>query len=315
IDVPIDSKMVPVFALDGDARFSFGGGVGFQLESLQLNGVSVFNGNTDPANSLNTLSITPPTTPVAPTADLYLPYDGEAVTDAELTAINNQHYFDVQFTDYSGTGINSSSVTAATVKLSGAGASGVSVTSVTADPSTPGLFRFNFSGSFATSQTDPYSTVTVTFVANGFADNKGDRNVASSQSFYLADVPTAKLASPKNGATIGLDALTERPYLDVTFDPGTDGATVDGSTINGGEVTLTISPTAGGAAQTIALLSPIRRSSWPVPPRSRSTRARGRSSCRAAAARSRGRAASRRSRSRRPTRTRRARRARSASAR
>ena len=253
ISVPISGTLTPVFALNGQGRFSFGGGVGFQLDSLQLNGVSIFNGQ----GGLNTLAITSTPPAIAPTADLASPWNNQAV---DLATLNTQGYIAVQLTDNSGTGINPNSVTTSAITLGGTAAARVHFTSVTQDPNTPGLFLFHFdttSGNgFATDPNDPYSTVTVTFNASGFADNKGDRNVASSEQFYLADVPTAKLASPKNGTTIGVDALTSRPYLDVTFVPGTDGATVDGSTINGDELTVTITPTGGGAPKTVTLNAP-----------------------------------------------------------
>ena len=242
INVPISGQLTPVFGLDGAARFSFGGGLGFQLESLQLNGVSIFNGS----GGLTTIpGIAASTTPAAPTADLELPWESENI---DRTTLNNQHYFEVLFTDYSGTGINPASITTSTVQLSGAAAAGVSITAVTqVDPTNnPGLFKFTFSGAFSTPNTtaDPYNTVTVTFAASAFADNKGDRNAASSEQFYVfggtdPPVPTAQLASPKNGATIGVDDMTQRPYLDVTFNPGTDGATLDTTSINGDEITVT----------------------------------------------------------------------------
>ena len=260
ISVPNGSGMTQVFALNGEAQFSFGGGVGFQLQNLQLNGVSIYDPLT---GGLSTLAIAASSTPVAPTADLSAPWQDQAV---DLATLNAQGYIAVQLTDYSGTGINANSVTTSAISLTGSDPTVIAKVhfiSVSQDPNTPGLFLFHFDTTNGngfqadpSNPSDPYGTVSVTFVASSFADNKGDRNAASSEEFYLSDVPTAKLSSPKNGATMGVDALTARPYLDVTFAPGTDNATVDGSTINGDELTVTLTPTGGGAARTLTLLSP-----------------------------------------------------------
>src|SRR6185437_8425640 len=85
ISVPINGTLTPVFALDGDGQFSFGGGTGFQLDSLQLNGVSIFNGQ----GGLATLSIALPTTVAAPKADLMLPWEGDVM---DVTKLNSQGY-------------------------------------------------------------------------------------------------------------------------------------------------------------------------------------------------------------------------------
>ena len=247
INVPINGVLTPVFGLTGGASFSFGGGSGFQLESLRLSGVQIFDGN---GGLITIPGIAASTTPAAPTADLELPWLNQNVARND---INTRGWFEVLFTDYSGTGINPASITTSTVQLSGAGVGTASITGVQqVDPTNnPGLFKFTFSGQFRTPNTtaDPYNTVTVTFAANSFADNHGTRNAASSQQFFLfgdtdPPVPTATLASPKNGATIGVDAMTQRPYLDVKFDPAIDGATLVRTSINGDELTVTDNGTA-----------------------------------------------------------------------
>ena len=71
ISVPINGVMTDVFGLVGAAKFSFGGGLGFQLQNLTLNGVTILG------HELQLGLSTGPTPP--PTAELLLPYAGQDI--------------------------------------------------------------------------------------------------------------------------------------------------------------------------------------------------------------------------------------------
>ena len=79
ISVPISGSLTQVFGLDGDAKFSFGGGLGFQLQKLTLNGVTILG---------HTLSLGVSTgAPSPPTAELALPYAGQQIDAATINAL------------------------------------------------------------------------------------------------------------------------------------------------------------------------------------------------------------------------------------
>ena len=120
--------MTQVFGLSGDAKFSFGGGLGFQLQRLTLNGVTVLG---------HTLSLGLSTAPPSPpTAELALPYAGQ---DIDVATLNTLGYIEVQYTDNSGAGLNVSSITDSSgeIALTGTAAAGVTLSGV-GDPGRPG---------------------------------------------------------------------------------------------------------------------------------------------------------------------------------
>ena len=227
VSVPIDGVLTPVVAVSGDAKFSFGGGTGFQLQSLMVNGFSIIG----PDGNLQTVSTTPPIPPPAPpTIELDSPFDGQNVS---LDTLNANHYIDVLITDHSGSGLNVASITdgpnAPELTLSGAAAAGVVLNGQATQPdavNNPNLFRYSFTGTFVAST----SPVVVTFLADSFHDNNLNNNLGSSESFTVtasanpAAVPTVRLASPLNGTTIGIQTLQARPYLDITYSAGARAA-------------------------------------------------------------------------------------------
>ena len=232
ISIPINGTLTDAFGLQGHAQFSFGGAAGFQLQSLTVNGATIFG---------QTLAIpSPPTPKPPPTATLVSPYQGQNIDAAVLNA---QGYIDVMYTDNSGSGLNVATILDNTAEftLGGAAASGVTVNGkpTQVDPiNNPGLFRYSFTGQFTTpsNANDPYNTVTLQFTPGAFADMNGDANVGSYSTFYVFDpptppptapsVPTVTLIGPSNGSTISVDRLSARPYIDVTFSAGVDGATI-----------------------------------------------------------------------------------------
>ena len=259
ISVPINGTVTPVFGISGVAAFSFGGGLGFQLQRLSVNGFSIFDYNFD-------VALPPPVTP--PTVELAAPFDGQNI---DVDTLNAHGYIDVVFTDYSGAGLNVGSITdnSGELVLTGAAAAGVTLNGRPTQPdaTNPNLYRYTFTGTFvvpATASTsDPYNAIGVQFLAGSFADANGNANLASTEQFFLfkdppgdpaaPPVPTVRLASPLNGATISTQTLASRPYIDVTFGGGVSGATLQN--IDGNELQLSgpgaahLSPTASSVTK------------------------------------------------------------------
>ena len=70
ISIPIDGQLTEAFGISGDAQFSFGGGLGFQLQNLFVNGFEILGDSV-------TLTPTPPP-PAPPTIELASPDDGQS---------------------------------------------------------------------------------------------------------------------------------------------------------------------------------------------------------------------------------------------
>ena len=87
ISVPIDGSLTSVFGINGAAAFSFGGGLGFQLQKLTVNGFSIFG---------HSVGVTlPPAAPTPPTVELSTPFDGQNI---DVDTLNAHGYIDVVFT-------------------------------------------------------------------------------------------------------------------------------------------------------------------------------------------------------------------------
>ena len=252
INVPINGVMTEVFGLRGDAKFSFGGGLGFQLQRLTLDGVTILG---------HTLSLGLSTGPaLPPTAELVLPYAGQ---DIDVSTLNTNGYIEVQYTDNSGAGLNVASITDSDneIALTGAAAAGVTLhgAGIQVDPvNNPGLFKYTFDGHFVTTDSDPYHQVGVEFLAGSFSDAHGTSSTASHEQFFLFGtsdpvVPTAQLGSPLNGASIALDAFQARQYVDVTFSG--DG-TITG--VSSSSITVTDN----GTALTVGAPTQLSASTW-----------------------------------------------------
>ena len=94
----------PTFSISGSAQFMIGGASGFQLQSLEVNGFSIFGVGATIQNPATTLQ--------PPTATLVNPADGGAIA---LSALNQQGYIEVHYNDPNGSPINVQSI------LSGSG--------------------------------------------------------------------------------------------------------------------------------------------------------------------------------------------------
>ncbi|HWW88013.1 MAG TPA: hypothetical protein VNZ26_30655, partial [Vicinamibacterales bacterium] len=264
LSIPINGTLTQLVSLGGSTSFSFGDGLGFQLQSFVISTVSIFGHQL--------LNINVPSASAPPTAELAAPYDTQNMS---VTQLNNSHHIDVVFTDNSGTGLNVGAITGQTAKLtlSGAAAQNVILNPAATQPdalNNPGLFEFSFTGAFtvpcpdptqttvAACLTDPYNAVKVQFNGASFSDNQGTGNDASAETFYLYQppntnapatnastttapvVPKVHIASPLNNVKVSVDTMLARPYVDVAIDPGVAGATVN---LQGTELTLKRSDT------------------------------------------------------------------------
>src|SRR5215216_6288529 len=225
ISYPTDNGLTEIFALRGSARFALGGGQGFQLQNLRVNGFDVLG---VPVATLQQL-----TGWQAPTADLAKPYTGQRIDVDEL---NSRGYIEVLFRDFNidpATGgpvaLDVASITdnSAEFFVVGSAARGVVVNGAAVqDANNPNLFRYYFTGAFQKSISgvtspdprDPYNTVEIQWQPATFRNVRGAGNLAESESFDVyvpaatlvaaaagtapPTLPVAQLASPFNGAVV-----------------------------------------------------------------------------------------------------------------
>ncbi len=181
INIPDSSgnfSSTPTFSIKGSAQFSIGGGQGFQLQGLQVNGFSIFG--------VGATIQTPSTSLRPPTATLSYPSAGQAV---DVNQLNKQGYILVHYNDVNNVGINVQAILngSGQFTLSGAAASGVQVNSrpTQVSPNDDSDFEYSFQGSFDASVANP--TVTVMFTPGSYGDNRGATNVAQYATFSLFD--------------------------------------------------------------------------------------------------------------------------------
>ena len=177
-----------------------------------------------------------------PTASLASPSAGATV---DVSTLNQQGYLQVAFNPAAGDTINPSTIKTSDLTLSGSGAAGVTIASTapTLVAGTTSTYQFAVTGMF---QPGP---VNVNFAANSFADTSGVENLALTSSFTVGG-PTATLASPSQGGTVGLTSLNSQGYVSVLFTPDSGGA-IDPSTITAGMISVS-GPGAGTVAFTAA---------------------------------------------------------------
>ena len=144
ISMPLGGNLTEVFALEGNARFMFGGGQGFQLIDFRVTGFELFG------EQIVALP-TPAAQLRAPVADLAKPFNGQRVFINTLTGT-----IDVLFRDYNidtATGLpialNVDSIldTSAEFAIVGQAAAGVTVNGrPTQDATNPNLFHYSYTG-------------------------------------------------------------------------------------------------------------------------------------------------------------------------
>ncbi len=166
----------PTFSINGSAQFTIGGGQGFQLQSLQVNGFSIFG--------VNATIATPSTALRAPTATLSYPYDGQVI---DVNQLNKQGYIEVHYNDVNNAGINVQNILngSGQFTLSGADLGTVQVNDdpTQVSPSDDSDFEYHFEGQFVTTGANP--TITVMFKPGSFGDNDGATNQTQYASFTL----------------------------------------------------------------------------------------------------------------------------------
>ena len=282
IGIPGDGDVQEILQLNGAARFSFGGGLGFVLQDFRVSGFEVLGQPI--ATIVQNLA-----TARTPTADLGQPFAGQ---NASIDELNERGYIEIVYRPlnvapgtFNPVGLNTGSITDTDQEflLSGDAAADVVINGAAVQvPNDPYRWRYSFTGAFkdvsrptladgttpnpAYNRTDPTNAVGIYFLPETFRDGLGASNLADSEQFNLfvpapvsgfaalavtagpPPVAVAELASPFNGSTMTPQQFAARPYIDVTF--LTNGlGTIDESTIDGDEIRLT------GAVGNISLVS------------------------------------------------------------
>ena len=236
----------PTFSITGSAQFTIGGSSGFQLQSLRVNGFSIFGVSATIQN--------PATTLVPPTATLVSPMDGQSIS---LSQLNSQGYIEVHYNDFDGTGIDAAKILSSsgqfTISGSGAGTATILNPPTLASANDNSDFIYKFEGQFSVPSGNSSSTVTLAFTPGSYADNSGETNAAQDATFTIynsATAPTyvgATLANPANGATVNDQSMDQLGYIDVTYNlPSGESiatTTVSGqpvTTLTGDEISLTL---------------------------------------------------------------------------
>ena len=249
ISIPVNGSLQQAFSITGAARFFFGGGQGFQLEDLRVSGFSIFGVGATIASPASALR--------APTAELAQPFA------ASIVDVDDVQYVYVVYNDPNRAGLNDASILDAagefTVSVRDSSDNPLASTAITVDnahvqkvtdAANDRTFRYPVTfdrGVLTPTILANGVTVTVTFVANQWSDQRGANAAGGMQRFTLFDGgsapaprPYASLASPANGATVSLDSLNAKRYIDVTFfNPS--GAPIDAASaasIDGDELTF-----------------------------------------------------------------------------
>ncbi|HTD68791.1 MAG TPA: hypothetical protein VK846_19895, partial [Candidatus Limnocylindria bacterium] len=237
-----DGGVQEVFGLTGSARFFFGGAEGFQLQSLQVRGYSIFGvGATIPPATSTLLPVT---------ADLAGP------TTGSIVEIGGLQYLYVIFNDVNRVGLNEGSITddAAEFAITASRPDGTSVTlsasgagEKVTDANNDRTFRYLLNTDALDLALNSISRVNiqVTFLANSWSDSVGKGNSSEIERFIvykatapIVNEPYAMLANPFNGATVNTASLNAKRYIDITF-VSPNGGFVDPATIDGNELKLT----------------------------------------------------------------------------
>jgi hypothetical protein len=214
VDVPDAGGLMSAFSISGSAKFSFGGGAGFRLQDLRVNGFSIFGVGA---------TISQPTTTLrAPTADLSLPYH---LGVFDVQEVNDRGYIEVVYNDVNGLGLNEGTITDSShefaLSVNGGAVSGVTINGVAEKVGDSNVYRYHFTGAL------PEGSYQLKFIAESWADAGGAVSVSETEQFTLATEngqgelppakPTVMVANPVNGASVDLKSLLTRGYIDVTF--------------------------------------------------------------------------------------------------
>ena len=161
-----------------------------------------------------------------PTATLAGPTNGKTVSKSTFDPNN---YVIIRFVLAEGASLDESSMDLAKFHVAGQGAgTATGFTAYTKVDET--TYQFALNGTIST------GTLNVTMDASAFKDSYGTVSKASAESFIIYST-TATLKDPVSGSTIDVATLNLRHYIDINFIP-VPGAYIDGSVINGDEITL-----------------------------------------------------------------------------
>ncbi len=170
----------PTFSISGSAQFAIGGGTGFQLQSLRVNGFSIFG--------VGATIQTPASLLQPPTATLSYPYGGQVIDVGQL---NKQGYIEVHYNTFNGVPIDVQNILngSGQFTLSGTGLGTVVLNSVPTQVSSndPSDFLYHFQGSFAVPNGSTTANVTLSFNPGSYADTLGATGQAQVLSFTLFD--------------------------------------------------------------------------------------------------------------------------------
>ncbi|MEJ2698045.1 MAG: hypothetical protein P8Z70_00015, partial [Desulfuromonadales bacterium] len=230
VDIPLASLLVfaggkEVVGISGAAAFSLGGGQGFKMENLRLQGFSLFGVG---------VGVKPGTSAAAfPSARLVTPVSNGAIDAIEINV--NNRYIDVVFTDPNGVGLTN--IDGNEFILAGAAARNVKVVG-TPEQVIGTTYRYSFQGDFTEGE------VEVKFQGNTWSDTSGNNNLALTERFTVsggprAPPPAATLSNPKNGEVVAVTMLNARKYIDITFvDRSGTGLSTDSITDSAAEIRL-----------------------------------------------------------------------------
>jgi hypothetical protein len=263
----IGNPAVDGFSLSGRAAFTISKLDGFRMQDFRISSATVFGQNMGTLlDAINNLTKRPLT------AELSNPF-ANGVTDR--AKLNQRGYIDVIFNDSNGVGLKPVSITDNNFEFRIFRA-GVDVTSaIGLNPEAVRIgetntYRYYFGGATATTGPTNLNAFSmdaeymVVYQENSWEDNGtggvANKNLKAVQKFVAFDPnptsgsigingagtnptgqlnapPAAKLASLVTGTAVNPLALNKQGYIDVTF-YSRNGAAINASTINGGEITL-----------------------------------------------------------------------------
>ncbi|MBC8496829.1 MAG: hypothetical protein H8D37_04135, partial [Chloroflexi bacterium] len=201
VDIPNVSLSITVdgtemFGISAAARFSISPADGFRLMDMRVTEFTLFGVTADASPNyvgdatdifnagLNLGNPPPPDSP--PDATLAFPLmDGQI----DARTLNLRKYIDVTYNDYSGTGLNISSITDADAEFNLSGVGDAQLSSVV--PLNGTTFRYSFTDKDTSNDIDLFipGLVSVSFVAGGWYDQSATpkANLAETETFTVVD--------------------------------------------------------------------------------------------------------------------------------
>ncbi|KPK77291.1 MAG: hypothetical protein AMJ79_03720, partial [Phycisphaerae bacterium SM23_30] len=213
VDIPVVSLVITVegeetVGISGAASFSLGGGQGFKLQNLRVNGFSLFGESVGVTPGANARDF--------PGARLARPVSFGLIDRADLNDPEKK-YMDVVFTDPGGAGLDEASIMDSGLEFELAGPAARNVVLNGSPEHVLGnTYRYSFEGDFIEGE------VQVKFLGQTWSDTSGNNNLAFTERFIVvsgprAPPPAAQLTNPRNGDAVDVKLLNARRYIDITF--------------------------------------------------------------------------------------------------